>query len=172
MPFPVSTTGSIPIPSDAADVSDEGIILACADQVEHERARVVLRTQRTMHFEAPFFRAWTSGWWLTVSASEGQFAIESSSDGQRVLRYRLSTVRNAALGTLVTLAGFGSLAFGSFATPPPFPWQFIFVAWLWIVGANWAMAAIRVRFWCRRRVADASAAAAMLPRISHPSAAT
>lgn len=164
MPFPISTSGSIPIPSEAANVSDEGIILACADQIEHERGRVVSRTKQMMLFEAPFFRSWTSGWWVTVLASAGQFAVATHPDGRRELRYRLSTLRTAVIGTLVVLFGFGFL-FPRYAVAAPnvFSWPFILFAWLWIVGANWVAAAVRVRFWCRRRVADAKAAASVTP---------
>jgi len=175
MPFPISTRGSIPIPFDAAAVSDAGIILACVDQIEHERARVVSRTESTVRFEAPFFRAWTNGWWLTAAASAGRLVVDSAADGRRVLRYQLSTVRNAVVGTVMPVVLFWVLI-PSFETAPDFPWQFrfimCFIGSLLMVGGNWATAAIRARSWCRKRVADAKAAGAALRPRPHPGAAT
>lgn len=175
MPFPISTRGSIPIPFDAAALSDADIIVACVDQIEHERARVVSRTQSTVRFEAPFFRAWTNGWWLTALASAGQFVVDSAADARRVLRYQLSTGRNAVMGTVMTVVLFW-VVIPSFETAPEVPWLFTFMmwfsGWLWIVGGNWATAAIRARFWCRKRVADAKAASTRLTPSRHPGAAT
>jgi len=163
MPFPISTHGCVPIPADAASVSDEAIMLACADQIEHERARIVSRTDQQLRFAAPLFRTWTNGWWLTVAASHGNFTIKATEDGGRVLAYQLSTLRNTVIGTLVVLLGFGVML-PRMVPPPPFGWEIAILAWLWIVGANWATAAIRVRFWCRKRVADAQPASGALAR--------
>jgi len=159
MPFPFSIRGSIPIPRDPATLSDRAIIDACADQVEHEGARVVSRSDRSTAFASPLFRGLGSKWRFTVPLSGGSFEITREATGGRRLRYVLSTRRTALMGTAI-LAVFFALAIA--AGPGPFPWWTGVFFWLWIVGVNYVISFARAPSWLRRRLSDAATQPASL----------
>lgn len=151
MPFPLSIRGSIPIPDTAANVSDDAIIVACVDQIEHEGARVVSRGDHSMAFTVPFI-SWGSNWRFTVPLSAGSLEITHESGRNRRLRYDLSTRRTAVLGTLMCV---GLFAFGATSRSGQMPWWVPLLAWLWLVGSNYGISYVRTASWASRRVSDA-----------------
>jgi len=144
------------IPNEAANLSDQAIILACVDQVEHEGAHLLSHTDRSATFATSLI-SWGSNWRFTVPISAGSLAIDKDSAGRRKLSYDLSTRRTALIGTIMVIALFG-VAAGKGAGQ--FPLWVPLVGWLWLVGANYLISFLRAPSWVSRRVSDALRASA------------
>jgi hypothetical protein len=158
MPFPFSIRGSVPISDEAANLSDDAIIIACVDQVEHERARVVSHTDHSTSFTVPFL-SWGSNWRFTVPLSGGSLEIMGEPAGGRRLSYNFSTRRVALIGTLAIIGLFVVVASRGVGQ---FPWWVPFVGWLWLVGGNYFISFVRAPRWVRRRISDAVKVSAAL----------
>jgi hypothetical protein len=157
MPFPVSIRGSIPIPIEAANVSDQAIMLACVDQVEHERAYIVSHTDRSATFSTAVI-TWGPNWRFTVPLSAGSLEIETDSAGGRRLNYDFSTRRTTLIGTVMVIGMFVLVAAEDVGQ---FPWWMPVLFWLWLVGVNYLIPFFRAPSWVRRRISDAVEASAV-----------
>ena len=151
MPFPLSIRGSVPIPNEAANLPDQAIIIACVDQLEHEGARVILRTDRSAAFTTPVI-SWGSNWRFTVPLSGGSLEITGAPAGGRRLSYDFSTRRTALMGTVAITAMFIIVTVNDVGQ---FPWWMLVLGWLWLVGANYGISFLRAPSWVRRRITDA-----------------
>lgn len=160
MPFPFSIRGSVAIPAEAAHLSDRAIMIACVDQIEHERARVVSQSDRSTTFTVPLLSL-GSNWRFTVPLSAGSLEITSAPGGERRLRYDFSSRRLALIGTIMVFVMFTVVSVNNVGD---FPWWLPVVAWLWLVGMNHFITFVRAPSWVRRRVSDAIKAAAPLPQ--------
>jgi hypothetical protein len=151
MPFPFSIRGSVRILDEAAGLSDDAIIIACVDQIEHEGARVASRSDRSTTFTVPFL-SWGSNWRFTVPLSAGSLEIIREPTGGRRLRYDFSTRRIALIGTVAVIGLFAAVALNGVGQ---FPWWVPVIGWLWLVGANYFISFVRAPSWVRRRISDA-----------------
>jgi len=163
MPFPLSIRGSISISGAAANVSDDAIIIACVDQLEHEGARVVSRGDGSLSFVVPFFGLGYS-WRFTAPLSAGSLEIAREAGPGRRLTYDFSTRRLTLMGT--AMMG-GLLAFDAFKGFGELPWEVPVVGWLWLVGANYSLTYARAESWVRGRVTEAVKASAALATAAH-----
>ena len=155
------------IPNEAANLPDPAIMIACVDQLEHEGAHVISRTDRSTAFTTPFIR-WGSNWRFTVPLSAGVLKITSDPAGGRRLIYDFSTRRTALMGTVVIT---GLFAFVAASRVGQFPWWAPLLGWLWLVGANYCISLVRAPSWVRRRVSDAVKASTMsAPAVRQPNA--
>jgi len=161
MPFPLSIRGSISIPGAAANVSDDAIIIACVDQIEHEGARVVSRSDRSVSFAAPFFSLGRN-WRFTAPVSAGSLEIARASGPGRCLTYDFSMRRNTLIGTAMIV---GMVAYVATSASGEFPWWVAPIGWLWVVGGNYLITYTRAESWARRRVSDAVKASAAVPSV-------
>ena len=157
MPFPLSIRGSIAIPSEAASLPDQAIIIACIDQAEHEGARIASRTDRSVAFTMPFISL-RSNWRFTAPLSAGLLEIVRDPSGGRRLSYDFSTRRTAVIGTVMITVLFVVVAVNDVGQ---FPWWVPLIGWLWIVGANYGISFLRAPSWVRRRISDAVKASAV-----------
>ncbi|MFL5613991.1 MAG: hypothetical protein ACJ796_10060 [Gemmatimonadaceae bacterium] len=159
MPFPISIRGSVTIGDEAANVSDDAIIIACVDQIEHEGARVISHSDQSLVFSVPFF-SWGWNWRFTCPLAGGSLAITTEPTGDRRLSYDFSTRRLALIGTLV-IGGFFTVV--AVQVVGQSIWWIAPAAWLWMIGPSYFISFVRASRWVRRRVSVAVKAAGRAP---------
>jgi hypothetical protein len=146
MTFPVSVNGEVPLPSVPVDDFPARVIMACLDELEHEGADIIERTRHSVTYRTPFFRlGWYSSWWITMLAPTGTFEVHPNAPGGGRATYRLSLLRNAIIGSLMTLVFLLLIQ----------AWFALIWAGGWLVGAPYLFTVYRARQWTRRRVEDA-----------------
>jgi hypothetical protein len=167
MPFPISIRGAIDLAQPPASPSSRALIIACADRLEREGARVLSRTDIELEFRVPVFLRWVLPTWLVPFLSSGTFRVDGNeaNGGRSRLEYELS-LRRSVLAALIApalvllLLQFGPRIVTPSGTapstaPPAAVYYFLPFIFFWIITVPYVWAMLRVRSWCRRRVDEA-----------------
>lgn len=167
MPFPISIHGAIDLAQQPSRPSSRALIIACADRLEREGARVLSRTDIELEFYVPVFLRWVLPTWLVPFLSSGTFRVagNEADGGKSRLEYEFS-LRRSVLAALIAptllllILQFGPRVLPPFGTapltaPPAGVYYLLPFILIWIMTVPYVWARLRVKSWCRRRVDEA-----------------
>ena len=141
--FPLSITGSIKLQA-ISPQQVSGVVASIVAALERERASNVSIIGNTISFRAGVFR-FVSRWNVLVPVASGTLEVKAGAPGSIVFRF--SCIQFLAIfTTIVLILGLALPSEVSTVSHLVIP----LVAWLWLFGMNYLIAAIRLPSFVRR----------------------
>jgi hypothetical protein len=144
--FPISIEGQIQVQGNLnRDVTAERLYRSIRDKLKEAKANDIRHEAGKLTFRAGMFR-FVPSWNMLVAVDSGEFKVIPGRPGS--VKYRFSMVQLLAVTTIMScLLGLVGLArdgiFGA---------GYTIVFWLWLFGANYVIALIRLRSFVRNAV--------------------
>jgi hypothetical protein len=143
VPFPVSISGEVPLPSDDVEGACDRVI----EQLEVQKAETTLRWEDKISLSVPLFRGWRWNFDLVAMLDRVDLTIVDTRNGP-ALRYRLSLMRMAILGVAFSL----SVAIAGVMEGLPAPVAAVVSVFFLIMVPNYLYTLARAKSFFRKHV--------------------
>ena len=149
MPFPVSVSGAVPLPSDSSEA--EAAVDRVIETLERQGGHTTLQYLPDVSISIPMWRGFRWNWDIAATLDRVDLKIIETPHG-RALRYRLSLLRLVGIGTAVLVSMFFLGTRQGFSLPT----STLLLMWSWIIGGNYLWTLARAKRFFRRIVAAAT----------------
>ncbi len=144
--FPTSIKGTIELSTcEPSDIPR--ILINVRSELEAASARDIHLSENKISFRGGIFRLVTN-WNVLVPIGSGEIEVDPGSPP--VLKYNFSTLEILVIASLMALFVGGSMALARPITLQTM--EFPIVAWLWLFGMNYLVAAFRLPAFVRRAI--------------------